>query len=80
MYKYLMGRNEEEGVRFSIVPTDKTGSTEHKVKNKTGNTTHTQKKKEKLNGRRHFFTMRVAKHRWLPSDVVESSSVAKLKT
>lgn len=46
MYKYLMGRNEEEGVRFSVVPTDKTGSTEHKVKNKTGNTTHTQKKKK----------------------------------
>lgn len=46
MYKYLMGRNEEEGVRFSVVPTDKTGSTEHKVKNKTGNTTHTHKKRK----------------------------------
>lgn len=33
MYKYMMGRNEQEGARlFSVVPTDKTGGNGHKFK------------------------------------------------
>lgn len=71
MYKYMMGRNEQEGARlFSVVPTDKTGGNGHKLKHM----------KFCLNMRRQFFYYVVKHWNRFPRDVVESLSVEVLKS
>ena len=73
VYKYREGgHNEEEGDRlFSVLPTDRTRDSGHKLKNMTLH----------LNTRKHVFPLRVVKHRnRLPREVVKSPSVEILKT
>lgn len=53
LYKYLMGRNEEEAARlFSVVATNRTRGNGHKLKIR----------KFHMNTRKHCFTLKVVKH------------------
>ena len=71
-YECLKGGCLEEGARlFSVVPSDRTRGSEHKL----------ELRKFHLNVRKNVFTLRVTEH-WnrLPREVVESPSVEILKT
>jgi len=71
-YKYLQGGRQEDGARlFSVVPSDRTRGSGHKLK----------PRKFQLNMRKHFFTLRVTEH-WnrVPREVVESPSLEIFKT
>jgi len=71
-YKYLKVGCQEGGARlFSVVPSNRTRSNEHKLK----------QRKFHLNMRKNFFTLRVTEH-WnrLPREAVESPSLEIFKT
>jgi len=67
-YKYLKGGYQEDGAKlFSVVPSDRTRGSGHKLKHG--------------NMRKNFFPVRVTEH-WnrLPREVVESPSLEIFKT
>jgi len=71
-YKYLKGGCKEDGARlFSVVPSDRTRSKGHKMK----------QRKFHLNMRKNFVPLRMTEH-WnsLPREVVESPSLEIFKT
>jgi len=72
VYKYPTGGNEDKGARlFSVVSSDKTRGSGHKPKHG----------RFLLNITKHFFTVRVIKHRHrLPREAVESPSLYVFKT
>jgi len=69
--KYLQGGCQEDGARlFSVVPSDRTRSNGHKLK----------QKKFRLNMRKNFFPLRVTEPRpRLPREVLESPSLEIFK-
>ena len=71
-YKYLQGGSQEDGAKlFSVVPSDRTRGSGHKLK----------QRKFQLNMRKNFFTLRVKQH-WprLSREVVESPSLEIFRT
>jgi len=71
-YKYLQGGCQEDGAKlFSVVPSDRTKDSRHKLKHR----------KFRLNMRKNFFPLRVMEP-WnrLPREVVESPSLKIFKT
>jgi len=72
LYKCLKGGCKKNRARlFSVVPSDRTRGSGHKLKHRRCH----------LNIRKHFFTVRVAKH-WhkLPREVLESPSLETFKS